>query len=619
MTPPVDSAAAFLTNEPAFRLCPGPDLARLLPHVSIETFATGEALHTQGRPASTLYLIIDGAFRVGGDNMGSGEGVILEGGFLGEEAVLGLESYVATAVATRPSRVLAIPSEATKTLSRLSSFRDRMTASFGGRFVDGGKSHDFKHWDVAGKLIESPRLVVGWMATLLAPIAVVAYFTANPTLPNVQAMHMLALISATVMMWVFRLLPDFIPALFAMMGAILLGIAPPEMALGGFASDSFFMALSILGLSIVISVSGLSYRVLLWLLRVGPASKFWYNFSLLITGMILTPIIPTTNGRAAILTPFLTDLLGAMDKESATQEAPRLSISLVSGISLFSAIFLSSKSVNFVIFGMLPPQEQYLFQWLYWFYAASVCGGVLFVLYWVANLLIFRTEGNPVIPKAVVRDQASMLGPLSPAEWAGVIGLVALIASFLTAALHRIDIPWVAMAILFSLLMFGFLAKNDFRQRIDWSFLFFLGSLIGMVSIIRHVGLDIWLTTSLSWMGDFMAGDFMTFVLVVAGAMFVVRLALPINATVIIFASILIPTALHIGFNPWLIGFIVLLLAESFIWPYQASFYAQFVSMAGHEARTDDRRVAAMHVTLFVCKLIAIAASIPFWKSLGIL
>lgn len=614
-----ESAATYLQAEPVFGLCPGADLARLLPHVSFESLEAGEALHTQGRPAGRLFLIIDGAFTVGGENRGSGEGVVLESGFLGEEAAIGLESYVATAVATRPSRVLSIPVDAIGKLATFEPFRERIMASFSGRFVDGGKVHEFRHWGVAKKFLESPRIILGWLMALLAPAGITLYFLYNPSSLNDQAVQLLAIISATVMMWVFRLMPDFIPALFAVLGAILLGIAPPQMALSGFAADSFFMALSILGLSTVITVSGLSYRMLLWLLRVGPASKLWYNFSLFITGAILTPIIPTTNGRTAIMTPFLTDLLGAMDKESSSREAPRLSISMISGVSLLSAIFLSSKSINFVIFGMLPPQEQYLFQWLYWLYAASVCGGALFVLYWAVNLLLFRSPGNPTIPKAMVREQMSILGPLSPPEWAGVIGLVALMASFLTSALHRIDIPWVAMAILFSLLMFGFLGKKDFRQKIDWSFLFFLGSLIGLVGIIRHVGLDAWLTENLTWVGDFMAGDFMTFVLVIAAAMFVVRLALPINATVIIFASVLIPMALYIGFNPWLIGFVILLLAESFIWPYQASFYAQFVSSAGHQARMDDRRVIIMHFLMFVAKLVAIAASIPFWQSLGIL
>lgn len=610
--------AAHLLAEPVFGHCPRADLARILPHVKERTLDVGESLHVLGKAASHMFLIVEGALKVGGDKERS-EGGILTSGFLGEEAAIGLETYVATAIATEPTRVLVLPADAMRELCKITLFQERMLASFNGRFMGSGKQNDYHEWSAVTKTVESPRVVVGWMMTLLAPIGTYLYFSSAGNLPNDQSVYLLAIISATVMMWIFHLLPDFVPALFAILSAMLMGVAPPEVALQGFSSDSFFMALSILGLSAVITVSGLSYRMLLLLLRIGPAHKLWYNFSLFITGAFLTPVIPTTNGRAAIMTPFLTDLLNAMDEKSANSAAPQLSVSVISGISLFSAIFLSSKSVNFVIFGMLPPQEQYLFQWLYWFYAASVVGGVLFVLYWAGTLLLFRGGNASSIPKDVVTTQMKLLGPVTASEWAGVVGLIALVASFLTAALHRIEVPWIAMAILFSLLMFGFLGSKDFRQKIDWSFLFFLGGLIGLVMIMRYVGLDRWLTVKLSWLGDYMAGDFFSFVLMLSGAMFVARLALPINAAVIVFATLLIPTALHIGFNPWLIGFIILLISESFIWPYQASYYAQFVSIAGPNSRTDDKRVVIVQVMLFVFKLAAIYVSIPFWEALGIL
>ena len=51
---------------------------------------------------------------------------------------------------------------------------------------------------------------------------------------------------------------------------------------------------------------------------------------------------------------------------AAQKEGPRLTASVMGGASLMSAIFLSSKSVNFLIFGLLPLQEQARFQWLYW-------------------------------------------------------------------------------------------------------------------------------------------------------------------------------------------------------------------------------------------------------------
>jgi divalent anion:Na+ symporter, DASS family len=420
-------------------------------------------------------------------------------------------------------------------------------------------------------------------------------------------------------MWIFSLLPEFVPALFVILISILLGVVPPEVALSGFGSKSFFMALSILGLSVVITVSGLSYRALLVLLRIGPANKVWYNICLFATGVALTPVVPTANGRISIVTPFLVDLLGAFDKKSGAAEAPRLTGSVITGISLLSAIFLSSKSVNFIVFGMLPTQDQQQFQFLNWLVAAAVCGGVMLVLFFFCSWLIFKNDSAPSIPKSLVSAQAKMLGPMRPAEWAGMIGLAILLVSFLTAALHRIEVPWVAMAILFTLLMFGFIQDKQFREKIDWNFLIFLGALIGIVASMQHTGLDVWLAKQLSFLNDYMANEFELFILMLTAAIFIVRLALPINAVVVIFAALLIPTAVNIGVNPWLIGFIILLMSESFIWPYQASYFVMFISIAGAKAQADDKRLIWMNFAIIVIKLAAIYASIPYWQYLGLL
>ncbi len=611
-----NSISGALLGEPSFQYCQPQDLARFLPHVSEKLLQAGEVLHLGGEQALHAFLIVEGAFELSDRDRVTGA---LENGFLGEEAAIGMDQYVTTATAVKPSKVLVMPAQAIVKLADFKPLRQRLLASFSGRFTDETGSKPYSLLGVVAETAEQPRVVIGWLCALLLPAGIFFFFNGKDILPSLQALYLLCIISVTVTMWVFRLLPDFVPALFGVLATILLGVAPAEVALKGFSSDSFFMALSILGLSVVISVSGLSYRVLLWLLRLGPANKIWYNFSLFITGLALTPVVPTTNGRVAIVAPFLNDLLVSFDKESAKKEAPRLSVNVLSGVSLLSAIFLSSKSVNFVVFGLLPFQEQQQFQWLYWFYAASVCGAVLLIFYVLGSWLLFRNDSRPCISKALVERQNAILGKITAAEWAGIAGLLVLFLSFTTAALHRINVPWVALAILFSLLMFGFLEKSAFREKIDWSFLVFLGALIGLVAAMRHIGLDVWLTSNLSWLNVYMEEDFPSFLLMLAVAIFVVRLALPINATVIIFATLLIPTAISIGFNPWIIGFVILLMSESFIWPYQASYFSQFMSITGPEARADNRNVAIFHFMIFIFKLAAIYATIPFWRYIGLL
>ncbi len=612
-------AVETVADEAIFRHCAPAALARFLPALSMRSLKAGETLLRSGEAAQQAYFLVSGRLRV---LAGRGDAHHMERGFVGQEGAIGLDCYLLTAQAVDDSVVLEMPTEAVDELARSRAFRKELSADFANLF-NPDKEEEAVAEDAAAAEKAAPThsagWISGWFLVLLLPLLAYWLMSEYAGFSVREPALLSAIFSAAVVMWVFRLLPDFVPSIFAILCVVLLGVAPPDVALSGFSSSTFFMALSIFGLSAVISVSGLSYRMLLWLLRIGPASKSWYFMSLFLSGALLSVVVPTTNGRVAIVTPFIRELLTSFDAKSARSEAPRLSVAVLGGCTLLSAIFLSSKSVNFLLFGLLPLQEQARFQWVDWLISASVAGGVLLLLYLVIVAVLFRNNARPSIPKQLIVDQLRLLGPMRGAEWAGLSGLLVLLLSVLTASLHHIEVPWVALAILFSLLLFDFLGKDDFRHKVDWSFLVFLGSLIGLVATIRHVELDMWITAQLNWLTVYMKQDFPLFILLLSAAIVVVRLALPINATVVIFASVFIPVAVGVGVNPWIVGFVILMMAEGFIWPFQASYYMQFLSMAGPDSGGESGRVLVMNAMGYLIKLAAIYASIPYWQHLGLL
>ena len=606
-----------INRESIFRHCPNQVLARFLPHVFVKALKSGDVLQRAGQTADFAYLIVSGTFEAATEG---GQKITVRSGFLGQEAAIGMDLNVVTAIATSESNVLVIPKAAIGELGKNREFHQELLNSFTSLFNKEPKAIEPEKETTEKKNSSSDwRLFFGWLMALLVPLSMITGIIEFTSIPNKESLYLVAILSTAIIMWVFRLLPDFVPAIFSVLSVVLFDLAPSNVVLAGFGSKTFFMALSIFGLSAVIIVSGLSYRILLLLLKIGPANKTWYYMCLFLSGAVLTPIVPTTNGRVAIVTPFMKELLASFDKKSAKAEAPRLAAAVLGGTSLLSAIFLSSKSVNFLVFGLMPFQEQTRFQWVDWFFAASVSGAVLLVLYFLASWLLFRNKEKPSIPKTLVYDQLKILGSTRPSEWAGVAGLLVLLVSFMTVAIHHIEIPWIALAILFSLLMFGFLGKQDFLTRIDWNFLVFLGSLIGLVSSMNYVGLDEWLTGKLSWLNYYMANDFGMFIILLSLSIFVVRLAMPINATVVIFATLLMPAAVNMGVTPWVVGFIILLMAEGYIWPYQASYYSQFCSLAGVKSGADSKKVIILNAMQYAFKLAAIYASIPFWQYLGFL
>jgi len=609
----IDQCRDFLAASDFFADCDQISRARLLPHLKIRRVEAGEVIAVAGEEIGDLFFS-SGAELSFSQSGGPEVSVCV----CGEEGVLGLVKNMGTVTAKNAGALFTLPLALVMDLAAsCPGLRQRASRSLAGRFAVGGEPEGKGMTKAAGR--GAWRETAGWLLAIIVPALLLFFIRQDPTLPATHSRYFLAILASVAVMWMFRLLPDFIPVLFGLLAMIIFGVAPPQTILSGFASDSFFMAISVLGLGTVIRSSGLGFRILLLLIGARPQSRWWHNFCVFMVGLVLTPVIPSANGRIAIVSSFVNELLGSLSGRTRQRAAGRLTVSTLAGASIFSAIFLSSKSINFLMFGYLPAQEQLRFQWVYWLVAASVAGVALLLFFLVAWSVIFRTESRSTLCRTTVRGQLSLLGPLSGAEIAALAGVFAFGISLATSSIHRIEVPWIALSVLFGLLMFGFLDRAAFRSSIDWSFLFFLGGLIGIVRTMREVGVDQWLAGKCAWLTTYMVSDLSLFILLLTLLIFAVRLILPINATAVIFLTLLMPAAQVSGVNPWIIGFMVLFLAETYFLPYQASYYLQYCSLTGHGHPSEDARLVPFNLMIIAMKVAAIYISLPWWRFLGLL
>jgi DASS family divalent anion:Na+ symporter len=108
-------------------------------------------------------------------------------------------------------------------------------------------------------------------------------------------------------------------------------------------------------------------------------------------------------------------------------------------------------------------------------------------------------------------------------------------------------------------------------------------------------------------------------VLVLTGVLFAIRLVAPINAAVSISAAILMPLADLNGVNPWLVGFVILVMCEHWFFPYQCSYYVQFENLTKRKQIYEQGDFLLFNTVSTLFRLAGIYASIPFWKSMGLL
>ena len=590
------------------------DIARALPLLETKTLSAGDVLYEAGEDPQATFLITKGEIEIHSE---SGLLDSVKAGLIGEEAGVPGEHYRARAVASCDSSVIVIPQHVLLKLMQTDSIHSEVFASYINHYTSHQRQLNGAADKVKATKKFSLREMIGWSLAMLLPMFVM-YMGMEWGL-QWNAKVFLAIFSATVTMWIFRVTSEFVPALFAVLSLIILGVVPKEVVLSGFTSGTFFMAMSIFGLGAVLVASGLAYRTILLLIKRLPQNQSAYWAGITGIGVLMTPILPSGNTRAALVSPLLVDLARTLRYEAGKKAATRLAVGAFIGATLFSPIFLTSKAANFIAYGLLPAQVREQFDWSHWVYAALGAAVILFVLVVIASKWMFYNKEIPRVSKEMVNAQLKVLGPLNGFEWASLAGIVFLTVGILTGSLHKIAPAWVALVMVFALLTIGALNNKQFKERIDWSFLFLLASMIGVVHTMSYTGVDQWIGNHLSWMEPYLKHNFELFVLFLSVSVMFARLAIPNTTTTILFATVFIPMASANGVNPWVVMFIILMMSDAWFFRYQCSYYLLFAVLSKEDKLYDGRQMLMFNLLVNAFRLIAIYASIPLWKAMAIL
>jgi DASS family divalent anion:Na+ symporter len=618
MTHPVTSDSenvALLRRDTLFADLSGSQVARLLGSVHTVEFAAGDALYVKDAPAKFLYLVESGELQL---TTPSGRDVVLTSLRCGEEAASDAANYLCSVTATTPVRALQIPRDALAELAaKTPSLRSKALLALMG-YVSGetflkpaGADKDKKK---AAKPV-STREVVGWLGVVLVPPAI--YFLSSMNGLVVEAAVFLAILSATVLMWLFNLADEFVPPLVAITAVLIVGLVPSEIALAGFSSRTLTTLVGVYALAAVMSASGLSYRFMLWLLIRLPDTPFWHQAALLLSGYILSPIMPSGNARLSLVLPFYRDMIDGLNLPAQSKSATALMAATFSGAMLFSPMLLTSKSSNLTAFSMLPVQLQDQFQGLFWFVAAGVAALTVTAAHLLVVRLCFGRSAQAGLPKARLEKQLALLGPVTKPEKAALTGFLFFLIGAGTAGWHQISPAWLAAFLLVGLLLMGLLSKKDFQQKIDWPMIFFLLSLDGLSRAITYLGLDTALAQSAGNLFDFVDGRMVWFIPVALIVTLLLRLVLPITAGMIVAAVILIPIGQAQFISPWVVVFLTAMFSDIWFLPYQSSQYLQ-VQGSGLDRYYKHSDFLRYNHWMNLSRLLAAYLSIPYWEWLGL-
>ena len=613
--PAVSQHVALLRQDALFAELSGAQIARLLGGVRTIEFAAGESLYEKDTAANFLYVLVSGTLQLTTPN---GRTVTLPDMRCGEEAASDNKNYLCSVSAITAVKALQIPRQTLVELAASApTLRSKAMLAILG-YVGG---ENFLKPAASVQAQKPPpkalsqREWMGWLAVIWVPPLV--YFLGGFAGLVVEAALFVAVLSATVLMWLLNLADEFVPPLIAITAVLIVGLVPYEIALAGFSSRTLTTLLGVYALAAVISASGLSYRFMLWLLIRLPDTPFWHQTALLLSGYILSPIMPSGNARLSLVLPFYRDMVDGLNLTPQSQPATALMAAAFSGAMLFSPMLLTSKSSNLTAFGMLPVQLQEQFQGLFWLAAAAVAALTVTVAHFAMVRLCFGRSTQAALPRERLKQQFGLLGAITRPEKAALTGFLFFLIGAGTVDWHQISPAWLAAFLLIGLLLMGLLSKKDFQQKIDWPMIFFLLSMDGLSRAISYLGLDAAMARSTGNLFDFVGGSLVWFIPVALVVTLLLRLVLPITAGMVVAAVILIPIGQAQFINPWVVIFLTAMFSDIWFMPYQSSPYLQVMGsgLDRYYKHTDFLRYNHwMNAT----RVVAAYLSIPYWEWLGL-
>jgi CRP-like cAMP-binding protein/di/tricarboxylate transporter len=424
------------------------------------------------------------------------------------------------------------------------------------------------------------------------------------------------LLGAAILLLMSRAVPDFAVGFVLVTGWVLLGVATTPAALAGFASREWLFVLGTYGLAAATARSGLLYRIGLLLVRRLPHGVVWQAATLLLTGLMLTPLVPSSTGRASLTSPLALAVAEALRLPERGRAAALLGLGAWVGAGPLMFAFLNGSGTCLLAWGLLPEASRARFGWVNWFVAAAPLGVVVALGSLVVLRAMFPPEPVAGLPLQRVSLQVAVLGPVAPRELGTIVILALTVAGWVAAPWLGVDLATIALVGLMATVTLGTFDRPAL-QSLDWSFLVFFGVVLTVGRLGVTVGLDrVMASTVDRVLGTAQPGPLL-FVLAVAGVSLLARLALDQDLAVVLVGVTLLPVAPRVGVEPWIV--VIALLATSVAWFLPSQTPSYLVAQSASEGRlfshAQAQRFAIAYTTLTV---LALALAIPYWRWLGL-
>ncbi len=465
------------------------------------------------------------------------------------------------------------------------------------------------------KLLTTPAIIK--LAISFAIGLYICMMTPPPTL-GPAAMRFMGIFIGAMLAMVLRALPEWMISLIALLFLVIFNVGTFTTVFGPFAGTSIWLIIPAFGIAAVMAKTGLLKRIALFILSLFPESFRGQISALFVSGIVISPLIPSTLAKMSIFAPFTASMANEMGYEKGSKGAAGLFQAQWCSAGLLGYAFYSGSFAVFMLLGLIPKDQQAFFNWVSWFQTCLPWLLTMIVLSYIFIMIAYKPEKELQLTKGYTKNVLKEMGPMSANEKIAGIILALILLGWMTQTWHKVDASLIAIAGLCLYAVAGLFKKEDVATAVPWSDLIYMLLIFSVAALIGTLKINVWLQGILDPILSPLFANTYLLILAIVVVTYILRFFILSQFTIaIVVYAVLSGLANAAGMNGLLIVLITYISGNIFMFDFQNIVYV--TARTSSRNMVDQKRTLPYATAWLFINLLGWWASVPVWRALGLM
>ena len=450
-------------------------------------------------------------------------------------------------------------------------------------------------------------------AIAIAALLLIGFLPAESEAMSRAAWKYLGCFVFMLVLIISRAVPDWAAVLCTMAILVALKVAKVGEVTSQFATSTVWLCIGVFIMSIGINNSGFMKRLALWVLSKFPGTYAGQVTAMLLSGVIMSPIIPSSTAKTSMMAPFVVQVCEASGAERNSKQSLGLWFANFMGTNQLGMAFVSGSVYVALMLGFVGQS----ISWGRWFSLAVVWYVVCIILVYLFCRIFCKPTGEQKAANVeFIKEQYKALGQLSLKEKQGIIIVLVALILWLTQKKHGIDAGMIAILADVAFIACGLITPPEVGAKGMWTITLFVGGVLSVAGLMQSLGVSTWLAGILGPIFAPILSSPWLFVPALCILTYLLRFVIVSQScSMAVMLAIFGPLLPNYGISTFVLVFVSWVSGTCWNVAYQNPATTGLIKMC--DKALDYNTAAKGSYAYCVINLIAMLCSVPLWMAMG--